>query len=283
MVPSVTISAEDMKLLTEQHWRRLGITQTFDRLLVHAAATNPASAEEVRDFAGKSMGEAAARFWQMSFPDTRKDLCRRAVLAEAEGILGLEPAFAERVTRMFDELKSGQSHVAPTSGLTVEEVVARQKARADRDQPAPKAKPRPRAASTPNRTRRADATPKTRSAERPQPTLARPAAPAPLPVRGLPPTKLFTNKRLNTMLDRLDAGALLRSQLASRLALGATDLLAFLKGTDGLELTRETRGDMVELHFGGRELAKLSGGDRRMGLIQAVKSLRANAEEVEEA
>ncbi len=279
MTEPVAIEADRLEKLNDQLWRRLGITQTFDRLLVEAAATHPGAADDVRDYAGRNLSDGATRFWQMSFPQIKKDLCRKTVLEETDGQLGLSEGFGERLTRLLSDTDAGVSRVEPTPGVTLEELQTKSKARADREK-AEKAATRTRTRRTPVSTStasaRGDATPKTRkkrASDVAAPVVAAPAPPAEPAV--LDPTKVFTTKRLNNMLDRLDAGALPKKQLGVKLDLGGAALELFLSVIDQMEVTRYTREDMVELHFKGRELAATTGMDRRTTVRDLAKETRA--------
>ena len=56
---------EDLQALDDQKWRRLGITQTFDRLLVASAACHPGPPAEVIQHASKGLTGGAAKFWDL--------------------------------------------------------------------------------------------------------------------------------------------------------------------------------------------------------------------------
>ena len=277
----VVIDADQLGQITDQLWRRLGITQTFDRLLVEATAASPGELDAVCEFAGRNLSEGAARFWTMSFPQIKKDLCRRRVLAESGGALGLSEEFVERLRRVLADLDAGVSHVAPTPGVTLEEVQARTARREERDK-AKKAATRKtssaKSKSTAKSKEKGASTPKTRKAKAVPEAALGGSEPAPAP--SAPPTpaaKLFTSRRLNALLDRLGAGALLKSQLGSRLEIAPVELERFLQVTEKMEITRSTRDDMVELHFKGREFAQTSGVDRRTTVRQLVNDSRALA------
>lgn len=278
LTDSVAIDADRLKQLNDQLWRRLGITQTFDRLLVEAAAVQPGETESVRDFAGRNLSEGATRFWQLSFPQIKKDLCRKTILADAAGVLSLSEGFAERVARLLDDIEAGVSRVEPTPGVTLEDLQAKAKAREDRDQ-AEKAAARSRTRKTASKKTKddGDATPKTRKKKAAAAAPVEP--PSPPPVDDSDPgdvdaTKVFTTKRINALLDRLDAGALLKTQLGAKLDLGGAALEHFLVVTGQMEVTRFTREDMVELHFKGREFAATSGIDRRQTVRDLTKQTR---------
>ncbi len=284
MTEPVVIDADQLGQITDQLWRRLGITQTFDRLLVEATAASPGELDAVCAFAGRNLSEGAARFWTMSFPQIKKDLCRRRVLAESSGALGLSEEFVDRLQRVLADLDAGVSHVAPTPGVTLEEVQARTARREERDK-AKKAATRKTssAKSKANKASKATgaSTPKTRKAKAAPADLgsSKSTGAAQAPAAPTPAAKLFTSRRLNALLDRLDAGALLKSQLGSRLEIAPVELERFLQVTEKMEVTRSTREDMVELHFKGREFAQTSGVDRRTTVRQLVNDSRALASE----
>ncbi len=283
MTDSVAIESDRLSKLNDQLWRRLGITQTFDRLLVEAAAVQPGETDAVRDFAGRNLADGAARFWQLSFPQIKKDLCRKRVLRENLGLLGLSDEFADRVARLLDDLDAGVSRVEPTPGVTLEELQDRAKKREERDK-AEKAAARSRSRKTTTKKATGSATPKKRTSKKAAAAKAAREAAAPAPPAEpatLDPGKIFTTKRLNGLLDRLDAGALLKSQLGAKLELGGAALEHFLTITGQMEITRFTREDMVELHFKGRECAQTIGVDRRTtvrNLASQTLALSADAE-----
>ncbi len=277
MTDPVAIDPERLEKLNDQLWRRLGITQTFDRLLVEAAAVQPGEIDAVRDFAGRNLSEGAARFWQLSFPQIKKDLCRKGVLADGGGTLALSEGFGERLTRLLHDIDAGVSRVEPTPGVTLEALQKKAKLREEREK-AEKAAARSRSRKTTAKKKKApDATPKTRKkkAAVPGETPPAPVAAAPTSTASLDAGKIFTTKRLNGLLDRLDAGAQLKAQLGAKLDLGGAALEHFLEITGEMEITRFTRDDMVELHFKGRELAQTSGMDRRTTVRDLTTQTRA--------
>ncbi|MCA9540299.1 MAG: hypothetical protein KC620_15480, partial [Myxococcales bacterium] len=136
--------------LPDQGWRRLGISQTFDRLLVEAAAVAPGPPDTVRDHAGRTLSGGAAKFWNLSFPQIRRELTRKRVLADVGPALALHPEFVERLERLIEDQHAGVSRVEPTPGVTLEDVLAhakereeREKSRSSRKRPnaTPKARP----------------------------------------------------------------------------------------------------------------------------------------------
>lgn len=277
MSDPVVFDPDALRQLDDQQWRRLGVTQTFDRLLVEAAATAPGAAEAVRDHAGRSLSGGAARFWELSFPQMKRDLVRKRVLAESGGQLALHPDFGERVERLLHDIETSASHVEPTPGVTLEELTARAAEREKQVKAARRA--RSRSSGSTRRTSSAS-TPKKRSAaeKTPEATAVTVSAPAPKPTPTVaPPKKLFTTRTVNTLLDRLDNTALNKSQLSGRINLRGADLDRFLEVTAQLDITRFKRDDLVELHWEGRKLAKTSGGDRRMAVIGLVDKLREAA------
>lgn len=279
MSDPVVFDPDALAQFDDQQWRRLGVTQTFDRLLVEATATRPGAPGDVCEHAGRNLAGGAKKFWELSFPQMKRDLMRKRVLAEAGGALTLHPDFAERVERLLHDIETSASHVEPTPGVTLEELNARA---AERDRQA-KAARRTRTRSATTGTRQASgesrATPKKRPAAQPgatpDPTAISLAAPAPTPTPTVaPPKKLFTTRTVNTLLDRLDNTALSKVQLGGRIGLRGADLDRFLEVTGQLDITRFKRDDLVELHWEGRKMAKTSGGDRRMAIIGLVEKLR---------
>ena len=83
-------------------WRRLGVSQTFDRLLVEAAAVNPGASDEVGKIAGSRLSGGAAKFWELSLPQIQRDLCRRDILQEKAGKLELSEEFVAKLERCAD-------------------------------------------------------------------------------------------------------------------------------------------------------------------------------------
>lgn len=130
------IDRETIGRLDDQQWRRLGITQTFERLLVEAAATSPGPVRQVRDSVGSQLGGGAAKFWELSFDQLKKDLARRGILQEAAGELGLQGDFADRLQRLANDMQHGVSRVEPTPGVTLEDLLQKTKEREDRDKAA---------------------------------------------------------------------------------------------------------------------------------------------------
>ncbi len=295
MTEPLVIDAEGLATLNDQHWRRLGITQTFDRLLVEAAATRPGQPADIRGAVAESLSGGAAKFWDLSFTSLTKDLTRRGVLASGERVQ-LAAEFGERLNRLLTDLAEGTSHVDPTPGVTLEAVLDKAKKREEAAKAAKAQRPRTRAASPRAKAepKESAATPRKRSTEMStsttpdaKPTAAAAAAPAarPAPRAAAPRTpssKLFTSLKLNRLLDSLDNAQLLRVQLGERLKLTGRDLARFLHVTNATEITRVT-GEMVELHWKGRELARTASIDRRMVLIDLVPELRSRDEDADEA
>ena len=133
MTEAVTIEASTLSVLNDQMWRRLGVTQTFDRLLIEAAARSPGPIAGVREAAGRTLQGGAAKFYEMTFPQIQRDLIKRSLLAEKGGHLSLDPAFAERVRRMVHDHSSGASRVQPTPGVTIESIEESKEKRAERE------------------------------------------------------------------------------------------------------------------------------------------------------
>ncbi|MCB9550797.1 MAG: hypothetical protein R3F65_05150 [bacterium] len=278
MSDPVALDPEALGQLDDQQWRRLGVTQTFDRLLVEAAATSPGAPESVRDHAGRNLTGGAARFWELSFPQMKRDLTRKRVLAERDGALGLHPEFAERLDRLLVGIESGISRVEPTPGVTLEDLTARAAEREKRDK-AQKSTRRPKsetAAKKPTKKKAADESAPTRRKSAPKEQAIALGAPAPTPTVA-PPKKLFTTRTVNTLLDRLDNTALSKPQLGDRIGLRGADLERFIEVCGELDITRMKRGDLVELHWEGRKLSKTSGAERRMTVIDLVERLRNQA------
>ena len=63
--------------LGDSEWRRLGVTQTFERLLVEATASQPGSPDDVAAFAGRTLTGGGAKFWELGRANLQADLCRK--------------------------------------------------------------------------------------------------------------------------------------------------------------------------------------------------------------
>ena len=254
------IDPSALTVLNDQLWRRLGITQTFDRLLVEATVINPGPVAGVRAGAGRGLLGGAAKFYEMTFPQLLRDLLKRSILKEAGGQLALDPLFADKLRKLVSDQLAGRSHVEPTPGVTVEDILVAQKDRAERDK-IQKAAER-RAAPKIAKGEKAEKAEKTEKA-------AKKAA-----------TGLITSQRVNKLVDVLDHGALNKDQLGPRLDLRGLDLERFLRITEADGITR-LNGPNVELHWNGRELARTSGAERRSALLDRVKLLRDKAVEID--
>ena len=276
LVESMNFDSDLLAEIDEQMWRRLGVSQTFDRLLVEAAATSPGISAEVGQAAGARLSGGAAKFWELSLPQIQRDLCRREILQETSGRLELSEDFAAKVARFLKEKESSVSRVETPTGMTAAEIMRRAEERRERE----KAKPAPKKKSVVKRKKEAAPVPRRRSEDELQDTTsdlgnaARSVAPAPMTNK-----KLFTSNRVNRLLDHLDNMALSKPQVAKRLELDLRTLERFLEVTHKAEITRSLRDDLVELHWKGRELARTTDVDRRMSVLEAVKSLRAMQEE----
>ena len=298
MLEPVSIDPQILTTLNDQMWRRVGITQTFDRLLVIAAVQHPGPLAGIRQAAGRSLQGGAAKFYEMSFPQLLRDLIKRAVLMEKSGTLILAPTFIEKVRQVLAGQAAGQSHVQPTPGVTMEDlqVLADQRAereKATRSTRAPAVKKEPKEPGE-KPARRATAAKKTGAEPRkraapapgdtspPSPTHSSPI-PASMPppvVHRTPANSLFTSLRINKLLDVLDTGSMNHEQLGTRLDMSRKDLERFLSVAEALGLTRPN-DTLIELHWQGRELAKTSAGDRRVKVTDCVKMMRDKDSELD--
>lgn len=285
MSETVVIDPETLSKLDDQLWRRLGITQTFDRLLVEATASHPGAPAEVQSIAGRALQGGAAKFWEMSFPQIKKDLCRRGVLAESTGNLSLANDFADKLSRLIHDVDEGVSRVEPTPGVTLDDVMKKAAEREEKEKARKSSarKPRARKASTTSATPRKrsgaksdDAADAAEAHEASQAKVAASSRPEPA-ARVAPPNKLFTTIKVNKLLDHLDNTTLARSQLGQRLELSGANLERFLEVTGALDITRMESDDLVQLHWRGRELAQTSSADRRMTVHDLVRELRKHA------
>lgn len=291
MTEPAIIAADRMNQLTDQLWRRLGISETFDRLLVGHIASEPGTSDELKARATEGMGAGAAKFFGLTFDKIIDSLLRREVIlrGEDDDVLGLNPAFAVRVDAAIDGEEKGISRVEPTPGVTLEDVKNRAAPRAPRSASTGRgrathsretaarataarvksAQPRARKASKET----AEGGPvKTRVARTPvrKPTAPRATMAQP---RQLSAKELFNTRKLNRLLDSLDA-PLFKDQVGRKLELRAGDLERFLEVTAALDIVRMVHDGMVELHWRGRELARTTDGDRRMALVGLVRELR---------
>ncbi len=297
MTEPVALDPQILATLNDQLWRRVGITQTFDRLLVEAVVLHPGPIPGVRQAAGKNLAGGAAKFYEMSFPQLMRDLIKRTVLLEKNATLSLHPSFIEKIRQVLAGQAAGQSHVEPTPGMTIEGLQALADQRAEREKlakaqrvrEAPEKAPKApkgtttRKSGTEPRKRASTASPAAEEAASPgssggTPASATPAAP-PTPHRTAVHT-LFTSLRINKLLDVLDTGSMNHDQLAGRLDLNKRDLERFLSVADALGLTR-LNGPLIELHWQGRELAKTTAADRRVKVTDYVKMLRDKAAELD--
>ncbi len=281
MTEAVTIEASTLSVLNDQMWRRLGVTQTFDRLLIEAAARSPGPIAGVREAAGRTLQGGAAKFYEMTFPQIQRDLIKRSLLAEKGGQLSLDPAFAERVRRMVHDHSSGASRVQPTPGVTIESIEESKEKRAEREK-AQKSATRKAPADKAAKAAKTPGTPKKRASSKGE-GAAPPVVPSEAesaPQRRISANDLFTSQRVNKLLECLDTGSLNVEQLGSRLGLGGNDLQRFLAVSEAEGLTRPN-ATMVELHWKGRELARTQSADRRVVVMDTVKLLRDRAQESE--
>ena len=283
MAVTPRLTAEDLKALDDQKWRRLGITQTFDRLLVASAACHPGPPLEVVQHASEGLSGGAAKFWDLSVAKIQQDLIRRRVLVLSSSVLSLHDEFHERAIKLLKEIEDGVSHVAPTPGANLEEIMERgrqrelQKSKTSSSRSGTSRKPKKRESAL--------AKPVKRTADRSGITDAQsPANKAPAMAghsEGTTATaapKLFTSLRMNRLLDHLDHAKLSTKQLGERLDMKTNEMSLFLKATDALDITRVSKDSLVDLHWRGRDLARTSDAERRMELHSVVRELRAHTE-----
>ena len=285
MAEPFVINATAVQALSDQVWRRIGVTQTFERLLVEAALTTPGSSDAVSEVAAQTLSGGAARFWDLSRDQLERDLCRRRILIKRDGILQAHEEFAERLNRIMDDHEAGVSRVAPTPGVTIEEVMRQSELNqqaAAKKEAAKKAAAKKRSTTGTGRPRRSSglAKPiKRPGAQSPALGTAEVAQPEPPPPAAPTPAKrLFTSNRVNRLLDHLDDTVLSTAQLASRLELTGSQVKEFLSVTDTLQVTRVSKDNLVDLHWRGREVVRTTSVDRRMTVIDLVKELRTTAE-----
>ena len=94
---------EDLKTIgtniDHSTWKRLGITQAFDLLLVKACLESGGTAADLKHRASRKLSGGALKFWEMSFPELVRDLTRQDILLKEGDSLGLHPEFSERLMR----------------------------------------------------------------------------------------------------------------------------------------------------------------------------------------
>ena len=267
--------------LTDKIWRRVGVTQSFEILLVKAALTNPGTPTDVANIAGQQLSGGAARFWDLSREQLQRDLCRRRILILQGSTLQAHTDFAEKLTEVLAAHEAGVSRVEPTPGVTLEDVL---RASEERERAAARRSTSSRAKKTPK--------PKNQSSQlaKPQKRAAAPildplGAPVPAPAVTTapvaPPTpakKMYTSNRVNRLLDHLDDTTLSTIQLGRRLEMNTSQLTTFLEQTNALQVTRVSKDNLVDLHWRGRELVRTTSADRRMTVLNLVKELRGLVE-----
>lgn len=262
--------------LGDSEWRRLGVTQTFERLLVEATAAQPGTPDDVAAFAGRTLSGGGAKFWELSRVNLQADLCRKRVLIVKSGTLTLHDEFAARLDKLINDVDAGVSRVEPTPGATVESIMEQTAERERRQQ-----KTKPKATKTARVKSSGGApAPKKRLSNEDGAATTRVTQLRPEPSNqpDLPVKKVFTSIRVNRMLDHLDNNSLSTSQLGDRLDLAGSPLERFLKVNGDLELIRVSRDNLVELHWRGREVARTTSADRRMKVLDLVDELREAAE-----
>ncbi|MBV71695.1 MAG: hypothetical protein CMH52_10180 [Myxococcales bacterium] len=280
MAEPYLIDTVRIKTMNDQLWRRVGVTQSFEILLVEAALLGPGIASEVARRASSKLSGGAARFWDLSIAQLQKDLCRRRILSLSDGTLQAHTDFAEKLDKVLADHDGAVSRVMPTPGVTTEQVLkeaeAQAKAAATRkttSNKAKKAEPKPT---------RGSARPLKRQSQTSESSVG--ANHAPVKTKHvdtrrtiLTPKQLFTSNRLNRLLDYLDDTTLSVNQLSSRLDLSGGNLDALLEATGELQITRVSRDRLVELHWRGRELVRTVSVDRRLAVLDLVKELREKA------
>ena len=276
MAEAYAVDSTRVQAMDDQLWRRVGVTQAFEILLVEAALVSPALPADVSKTASQKLSGGAARFWDLSVAQLQRDLCRRRILALTDGQLQAHPEFVEKLERVLDSHEQGVSRVAPTPGVTTEQVLKEAEARAKQDaQKKASAKRKPKASPTPKSS--VSATPRKRQSNEDETvTTIKTVATKSVTMSAsqVDYKKLFTSNRLNRLLDHLDDTRLTVSQIAKRLDLAGRGLEAFLEVINEVQITRVSRDNIVELHWRGRELVRTVGVDRRLAVLDLVKELR---------
>ena len=109
MAEPYLIDTVRIKTMNDQLWRRVGVTQSFEILLVEAALLGPGVANEVARRASSKLSGGAARFWDLSIAQLQKDLCRRRVLVLSDGILQAHSDFASKLDKVLSDHESAVS------------------------------------------------------------------------------------------------------------------------------------------------------------------------------
>jgi hypothetical protein len=287
----VTAAQIDHTTIDQSIWKKLGVTQAFDLLLVKACMEAPGTPAELCARIGNKLADGAQKFWEMSFVELTRNLKRKELLDDNEGVLVLHAQFHEKLSRAVETFASGNSRVEPGEGVSLEGLEARNKAREQRAQ---REKERKQAAKAPSR--RAQIKPAKRAAtvEKSDPLgheAVKPAVreqPAAVSVSAAPAEsqehiikKIFTSMRLNRLFDRLEHSTLSIKQLCEKLDLGSGQVDRFLNVCESADLIRIVRTDLIELQWRGREYAATADAERRMGVLALVKELRSSAQETE--
>lgn len=284
----VTTPQIDHSDINRAVWKKLGVTQAFDLLLVQACLNSPGAPTELCARIGESLSGGAQKFWEMSFQELTRNMQRQEVLHDNEGILELHPEFQAKLNRAIEKFSSGSSRVTPAEGVSLESLEARTKSRELRAQ---REKERKKAAKTP--TRQAQIKPSKRAvavepldplgheAVKPAPRVQPTAVAAPVESEEYLIKKTFTSIRLNRLFDRLEHSTLSIKQLSDKLDLGSSQVDRFLKVCESADLIRIVRTDLIELQWRGRDYARTVDAERRMGVLSLVKELRSSAQETE--
>jgi hypothetical protein len=279
---TVTINYEDV---AQAVWKKLGVTQTFDLLLVKACLEAPGAPAELCTRIASQLTGGGQKFWEMSFQELARNMKRQEVLDENEGLLVIHSQFQERLVRAVETFSSGDSRVTPSEGVSLESLEARTKARelrAERD------KERKKAAKAPPRQAQIKPTKRAVAPDIADPLgleAVKPLVREPKPVPTTAPVepqeaiikKIFTSIRLNRLFDRLEHSTLSIKQLSEKLDLGSSQVDQFLSVCESADLIRIVRTDLIELQWRGREYARTADAERRMGLLSLVKELRSSA------
>ena len=274
-------------------WKKLGVTQTFDLLLVKACLQAPGTPAELCNRVASTLTEGAKKFWEMSFQELIRSLKRQEILDVEEDQLVLHSQFLQKLTRAMETFSSGESRVVPSEGVSIESLEARTKARALRAEREKERKKAEKAAKSGKLSeRRAQIRPAKRAAaiEKSDPLgqeAVTPIAREPKPIptastaesQALMIKKTFTSIRLNRLFDRLEHSTLSIKQLSEKLDLGSNQVDRFITVCASADLIRIVRTDLIELQWRGREYARTVDAERRMGVLSLVKELRSTAQE----
>ena len=287
---TVRINPDDV---AQAVWKKLGVTQAFDLLLVKACLQAPGTPADLCTRVANTLTEGAKKFWEMSFQELIRNMKRQDVLDAQEDLLVVHTQFLEKLTRAMETFSSGNSRVTPAEGVSIESLEARTKARAlraEREKERKKAEKAAKSSKAPARRAQIRPAKRTAATETADPLGQEAVAPVVREAKQVPTAsdaepqeavikKTFTSIRLNRLFDRLEHSTLSIKQLSEKLDLGSNQVDQFISVCASADLIRIVRTDLIELQWRGREYARTVDAERRMGVLSLVKELRSTAQE----